>query len=322
MNETQPRKSDQLSNTLPPDEILALDTRRALVRWLNSSNGDAMSFRDTDPPDFKDKVRSEVTKLKSCDPGGHILFQGIPREQRNTPLIEEILYWDIESMVPLDPKAAQAILGQYKKVEEMPPEVHKLNFPLLMFGFLLGHTTRVAVYSALLAQKANDVDPVLASIAGFWHDTGKLEKSQKTLVKIKGRYTDDQFERIKMHPFYGSVALRTLKNYKDGEYLPFDIDNFKEIHDAVLKHHVRPDEDSARSYPYGIPASTVSRLTKSVSIADAFDAMTTRHHDPKPLERREQLEHAHQEIKRYKGLQFDADLSEIFLKLGAKPKDI
>jgi len=327
MPEAHTRITDTFCKILPPEELMALDARRAVVRALSTPNWDGIDFRDTDPPEFRTRVKRNTDALKRLDPNNHILFQDISEERRQSPLREEMLYWDIKSDAALDPKAAEAILEQYGKIENMPPDMHQLNFPLFMFGYMLGHSIRVAIYSALLAQEVNKdgvgykVDPVLAATAGFWHDIGKLEKQQKLLAKFKGKYTREQFERIKKHPLFGAIVLKSLMDYGDGKHLPVSPDSFDDVYDVTLKHHVRPDNDSDRSYPYGIPPQDLTPLIQMISLSDAFDAMTTRNYDSSTLVRKHQILRAYEEIDRFKGLQFNPDLAEIFLKMGVMPKD-
>ncbi len=324
MSEEEKRITDEFRTVLTRRELNLLDVRRKAIECLDENGGEP-TFRESDTAEFRRLVMSQVEKLRKNDLSGHILFKDQPESALKNPLSEEALHWDINSPIDLDPEAAKAILDVYERIETMPAHVHKLIFPLFMTGYMIGHSTRVAIYSALLAQKANEsgcsakVDPVLAALAGMIHDIGKLQKDQKRLVKIQGRFSPSEFKTVKSHPVFGAIAFNAIRKHKNGRHLPVDPIYFREIWEATLKHHVRPDRDSVRSYPSDIPPEELTPLVQIITIADAFDAMTTRNHDQNPIVHGHQVKRGYSELKKCSGTQFDGDLADLFCDMKPEP---
>lgn len=319
----QKRISEELSGILPPDELTRLDIRGAALRILRGNNGE---FRSSDTAELIDGAKEEAELLGSMEPGKHILFKKLPAEYLDTTLVEEMRHWNIESNTPLDPNVSKAIIDLYEKLHKSPPDVHKLRDPLTMNGHLVGHSVRVGVYAALMAQKSlqngapHRIDPIIAGQAGFCHDLGKLEEQQRRLVRERGRFNDEQREQIKMHPLHGAAAIDMLARYNKGRHLPISDKILHDVWQATAFHHVRPDNDKSKSYPNSIPPTEVIPLARAIAVADAFDAMTTRDYDGKgPTTMEEKTNHAYNEIRACAGTQFDPDMVNLFLRVRPKP---
>ena len=99
---------------------------------------------------------------------------------------------------------------------------------------------------------------------------------------------------MKKHPIY---SYKILKN----------IDDFDLIAKNVLYHHEYID---GKGYPEGLKGEKIPLVSRIISIADAFDAMTTDRVYRKKLSKNEAL----QELKNCCGTQFDTKLVSIFEK--------
>jgi len=123
-----------------------------------------------------------------------------------------------------------------------------------------GHSERVAFYSALIAKhmgmSSEEVERV--HLSGIIHDVGKIGIEDKILRK-PAALTDDEYEIMKQHPRKGEKIL---------EAVPL----LKEMAGAGLMHHENVD---GSGYPDGLKGSDIPLLGRIVSVADAFDAMTT-----------------------------------------------
>lgn len=161
-----------------------------------------------------------------------------------------------------------------------------------------GHLWRVSQFSKLLGLQAglSQREVALCEIGGFLHDLGKVGVPDGILNK-PDRLTDAEFSVIRTHPSVGGhlLANQPLANLAI---------------DAVVGHHERPD---GKGYPHGIAGVAIPEVARIVSIADAFDAMTS----TRPYRKGMPVEKAMRNIGDELGRQFDADLAKHFLALGA-----
>src|SRR4029079_679250 len=123
-----------------------------------------------------------------------------------------------------------------------------------------GHSERVAYYSMVIAKfmgmTEEEVEKVYLS--GIIHDVGKIGIEDKILRKAAA-LTDEEYEIMKQHPTKGMHIL---------EAVPLR----KEMAGAGLMHHENVD---GSGYPDGLKGDQIPLLGRIVSVADAFDAMTT-----------------------------------------------
>lgn len=159
-----------------------------------------------------------------------------------------------------------------------------------------GHLWRVSQFSKLLAQQAglSRRNAALCEIGGFLHDLGKVGVPDAILNK-PDRLTDAEFSVIKTHP---AVGGRLLANHPLADLAL----------EAVVGHHERPD---GKGYPLGIAGDVIPEVARIVSIADAFDAMTSTRAYRKGMPMEKALTIIGNEL----GSQFDARLGHYFLAL-------
>ncbi len=123
-----------------------------------------------------------------------------------------------------------------------------------------GHSDRVARIAVALAAELGCSRQQLDTIylSGLLHDVGKIGIDDQVLRK-QGRLTDAEFEHIKLHTDIGYRILRDLKQL--GEVLP------------VVRHHHENWDGSG--YPQALKGEQIPQLARIVSVADAFDAMSS-----------------------------------------------
>ncbi len=123
-----------------------------------------------------------------------------------------------------------------------------------------GHSERVAYYSSVIAKhmgmSPDEVERV--NLSGIIHDVGKIGIEDKILRK-PAALTDDEYEIMKQHPTKGLKILEAVPR-------------LKEMAGAGLMHHENVD---GSGYPDGLKGEQIPLLGLIVSVADAFDAMTT-----------------------------------------------
>ena len=167
------------------------------------------------------------------------------------------------------------------------------------------HSVSVATFSLAIGISINLTIKDLKDlfIGALHHDIGKLFIPSSILLK-KGSLTKEEFEIMKGHPRKGYNYL-ILKN--------LGISN-KALR-ICLEHHERID---GTGYPNNLKENEIGILSKIVSIADVYDALTSNRSYRAPLSAAEALDY----IKLNINSTFDEILSKIFSKLiKSNPKD-
>jgi diguanylate cyclase (GGDEF)-like protein len=157
------------------------------------------------------------------------------------------------------------------------------------------HSKRVSEIAGKIAESLGYTEEKIkeVKILGHLHDVGKVGIKESILNK-DGKLTEEEWKIIKTHP---EIGYRILS----------EINEFSELAGYVLAHHERYD---GKGYPKGLPCDEVPQLSKIISVADAFDAMTSE----RTYKDKMTTEQAVEELKRNAGTQFDPEIVEAFIK--------
>ena len=162
--------------------------------------------------------------------------------------------------------------------------------------YTLGHSTRVAEYAVGLARElglgAEKVEEI--EIACLFHDVGKIKIPDAILHK-KGRLDPREFEEMRRHPEYGAEILSKARSLY--RYMP-----------AVRYHHEWYD---GSGYPDGLSRDSIPDEAAIISLADAYDAMTS----DRPYREALTRERALDIIRESAGKQFHPEYARVFLEL-------
>lgn len=104
----------------------------------------------------------------------------------------------------------------------------------------------------------------LISKAAAFHDIGKISISEEILNK-PGRLTEEEFEIMKTHSLIGANMLDDLPLHKEEPLVEV-------AYEICRWHHERYD---GRGYPDGLKGEEIPISAQAVSIADAYDALTS-----------------------------------------------
>ena len=123
-----------------------------------------------------------------------------------------------------------------------------------------GHSMRVAEYSEKIARHLGKDDEECRRIyyTALLHDVGKIGIADNIITK-NGRLTEDEYNEIKKHPGIGNQILSSISDY------PF-------LGVGAHYHHERFD---GRGYPEGLKGEEIPEVARIISVADAYDAMTS-----------------------------------------------
>ncbi len=161
-----------------------------------------------------------------------------------------------------------------------------------------GHSERVRAYSQLIGQElkldAKDMDRL--SWAALLHDVGKLDVSPAILNK-RGRPDEVEWDELRKHPANAPAYLKGFEHWM-GDWSR-----------AASEHHERWD---GKGYPAGLAGTEIHQAGRIVSVADAYDVMTSVRSYKKSMP----TGVARQEIERNAGEQFDPATVRAFLNVG------
>ncbi|MFH1073992.1 MAG: HD domain-containing phosphohydrolase [Candidatus Firestonebacteria bacterium] len=150
------------------------------------------------------------------------------------------------------------------------------------------HIKRMSEYSKLIAEAIglDEKESDLIKYGSTLHDIGKIGISDGILLK-KGKLEVFEFEEMKKHTIIGAMILSgsTGGVIKAAEHI-------------ALTHHEKFD---GSGYPKGLKEEEIPLFGRIVSVADVFDALTTK----RPYKKAFPVEHALEIIKESTGKQFD-----------------
>ena len=159
-----------------------------------------------------------------------------------------------------------------------------------------GHSLRVARYTKMLALKLGE-DAETAdryyNIA-LLHDIGKIGIPDEILNK-PGKLTESEYETVKEHAYRGYEILKKVKRQAF-------------LAEGARYHHERFD---GAGYPSNLKGDKIPWVARIISVADAFDAMSS----TRPYRKRFPMEKIVKEIKDCSGTQFDPVVTKAFLDL-------
>jgi len=161
----------------------------------------------------------------------------------------------------------------------------------------VAHSRRVMTYTMLLLERIGH-DPARfeeAMLGAALHDVGKIGISDSILLK-PGRLTPDEYEMVKAHPVIGYRMLQA------------PLAQFPVALDMVRHHHERYD---GKGYPDGLANGDIPLEARLLSVADAFDVMTT----DRPYSAARSIESGRQEVARCSGKQFCPYAVDAFLSI-------
>jgi putative nucleotidyltransferase with HDIG domain len=126
--------------------------------------------------------------------------------------------------------------------------------------YTAGHSAAVAVYARDIAARMglSDEQQKLAHLCGLVHDIGKIGLPPGLLDK-PGALTLEERRQMETH-----AAI--------GEHILAKVDDYAEIAKIVRHHHERMDGEG---YPDGLCGDAIPLISRIISVADAYNAMTS-----------------------------------------------
>lgn len=156
------------------------------------------------------------------------------------------------------------------------------------------HSYRVGEICQEIARQLNFNQDTINQmrIAGLIHDIGKIGIDEKILNKNAGLDVEER-EEVQRHP---EIGWRLLSSTNE----------FSNLSLFILNHHEKWD---GRGYPNGLVGEQIPIESRIISIADAYDAMTSERSYRKPLSKDEAIK----ELISCSGTHFDPHIIDIFI---------
>ncbi len=162
--------------------------------------------------------------------------------------------------------------------------------------YTAGHTDRVSQIAEAVARhlKWDDKEIDALLVGCTLHDIGKIGVPDSILNK-PGKLTDEERVRMQSHPEVGLMIIDS-------------IEIFKPAYPYVIAHHEWFD---GSGYPNGLAGEDIPIGGRLLAVADCFDAIMS----DRPYRKGATILQASSELLKFKGIQFDPDLVEVFLEV-------
>jgi hypothetical protein len=159
-----------------------------------------------------------------------------------------------------------------------------------------GHSERVGRYSEIIAREMGWSEEKVEGIqiAGYLHDIGKLIV-ERDIINAPYKIDAQKSSELNRHPMAGYEILKPIHH------------PYADIPLLARHHHERVD---GLGYPDGLKGEQIPIGAKIVTLADAFDAMTT----DRPYKSRRTLEDVLDDFRRNTGKQFDPEVVAAFCR--------
>jgi len=166
-----------------------------------------------------------------------------------------------------------------------------------------GHSMRVKELSLKIGLCLNlpEQELLILEQAALLHDVGKIGIEDQILKK-REKLIDEEYEKIKEHPFIGNKILLPVK------YL-------NECRQIIMYHHERYD---GKGYPDGLKKEEIPIGSRIIALADTYDAMMSDRHYRKAINEKKVIS----EIKKCAGSQLDPDVVKAFEKILLEEKKL
>ncbi|HEU4649318.1 MAG TPA: HD domain-containing phosphohydrolase [Gemmatimonadales bacterium] len=127
------------------------------------------------------------------------------------------------------------------------------------------HSVNVCIFSVALGKKLglSKLQLYDLGMTALLHDIGKARVPTEVLNKTGG-LNEDEWKIMQSHPWLGALTLFGLRGYDETPYRSILV---------AYEHHMKSD---LSGYPRSIRARTLGIFSRIVSVADGFDAATTR----------------------------------------------
>jgi len=293
----------------------AIGSSHSLIKWLKDRQGGFSYSKD----DFMDmpEAGGELEKLgcAACVPsfnkdkliGFLILGDKISGDSYTGEELELLLTISNEAAIVME--NARNILELQKLREKEKENYFQTILALARTvdekdAYTRGHLDEVTRYGVIVAEELIEslkitIDMEELKTALLLHDIGKIGIPDALLHKTSG-LTSEEFKIMKQHAEIGARIIEP-------------IEKLKKI-GKIIKHH--QEKYNGTGYPDGLKGEDIPLESRIVAVVDAYHAMIS----DRPYRKALPEETALNELRNYKGTQFDPFVVDAFFKAYEKGK--
>lgn len=249
---------------LSATSIVGLCARSAETVKIDTAYSDSRFDPDIDRQ--TGMLTRNVLAVPMLNPGGEVLgvFEAV--NKAGGPFAEEDLEW-LQGLSVV----AGGLIEQTKAYSEMERFMDKTLEMLARTidkrdPLTAGHSMRVTKYSLLIAEALTIGQPNVDVLrySAMMHDYGKIGVPESILWK-NGRLTPEEYSCVQQHARFTYDLLITLPFTKRLASVPF----------VASCHHEKLD---GSGYYRGLKGDEIPYLTRIITVADVFDALTSVRH--------------------------------------------
>jgi putative nucleotidyltransferase with HDIG domain len=281
-------------------------------------------YRESTLP-FSEEVRERLSEnriaellVKSKDRRAWLKYteQILPNflADSSVPVVERagLLYESAQSLVHeilMSPDAGEMVQQSHNTVDSMVGFLFKEStsfYELMQLTsydyYTYTHSVNVFVYSVSLANRLGLKGKEVTEFGhgALMHDIGK-RRIDAAIINSSGRLTEEQWQQMQLHPVHGHKIL-----LEQGEPSQIALD--------VTRHH--HEKLNGRGYPDGLTGNEISHWARISTIADIFDALTTKRSYKDAMDTFIAL----QFMKEKMWDELDREYFKVFVSMMAKPK--
>lgn len=235
-----------------------------------------------------------------------LLDKAIPPEEK-----AELLYGSLLNTVQdlmADPRAGEAVPRCRNIVENTCTFFYEqkgsLEYMMRVCAFdyyTFTHSVNVFVFAMALGQRVFTPEQVRGDygMGALFHDVGKYRIPDE-ILNFKGKLSPEQFEIMKKHTVYGYEVLAEKNEVSDL------------VLDMVRHHHEKLD---GSGYPDGLSRAQIRKEVRALTIADIFDALTTRRSYKQSMDSFPALKMMRESMAQH----LDLDLFSTFVRMMGNP---
>ncbi len=270
-----------VNQSLIIDDIPVVDAEKNypdIIRHMEDRNAEAVIFEkgltENELSAFIDAFAAdnelpanELQRILASKDVTHITIKSLPMGRRS---ILEVYNDAVEVVINTMAEVRMGKIPRSEPVNNIINELDESVFsdPNAMIGltmiknydnYLYNHSVNVSILSIALARamKLDSQTLHIVGVSSLLHDIGKTGVSED-IIRKPGGLSSEEWEKIKEHPRLGSNIIRRMSGMDESTGR------------IIFEHHVKFDHSG-----YPETSSSLHPLSQIVTIADAYDALTT-----------------------------------------------